>query len=594
MEDNNLERERLEFEKQKLEFEKQKFEHEKKNKEHYDGPSKFTLNAIIIYIASAVLFISIFLPWLGSRGSVGSFSLSMSANALATGFAFYIIPLALAASALVFFKKIKFASIPGGLALLVAFSAMFGIGSVSYSGYGASVSAGISFGPLVSALSSLVIIIASLMKEVQIGESINLKEVIVKYKKQLFFAYLIFSLLVYYAGYNLLGHIPLKNIFMLDVLAIICFTGIPLWGAHKLGYKNLKVLYISFLVFMVLNFIGDIYLYYAVGLGFINAFYVYFFIPFLIIAILSDLEIQYAYKEKVNSLLKKFTPKTTLIVLLSPILFFVIYHLLINRSVPKDDENPFWANHQILEGNWYFTDKDSSAVYFLDVKFSGSNLSSGSYFYLRDNHSLTDFFKPITTNKMSGTYNFTAHKWDSLMIPYINISLEPKKYNEPLVLPIKNEELEIDFKDGRLIVSFLKHNINSRTAYKDLNSPQTQNLITLIKGVKARKEQAHLLPSEFLGTWSHDANLEEFSCEYGFYISQRNNEIFLSSGTEWGGYNGKSKKVKEYYQVDFEQRSEGESWNAKILLKMAGENLYVSFSGQANDFQKMYRCSNSN
>jgi hypothetical protein len=145
------------------------------------------------------------------------------------------------------------------------------------------------------------------------------------------------------------------------------------------------------------------------------------------------------------------------------------------------------------------------------------------YFYLRDNHSLTDFFKPFSTNKMSGTYNFTAHKWDSLMIPYSNISLEPKKYNEPLVLPIKNEELEIDFKDGRLIVSFLKHNINSRTAYKDPNSPETQNLITLIRGVKERKEQAHLLPSEFLGSWSHDSNLEEFSCEYGFYIGLKEN-----------------------------------------------------------------------
>jgi hypothetical protein len=186
MEDNNLERERLEFEKQKLEFEKQKFEHEKKNKEpHHDGTSKISLNAIIIYIASAVLFISIFLPWLGSRGSVGSFSLSMSANALGTGFAFYIIPLSLAASALVFFKKIKFASIAGGLALLVAFSAIFGIGSVSYSGFGASASAGISFGPLVSALASLAIIFASLMKETRLGESINFKEIIVNYKKQL-------------------------------------------------------------------------------------------------------------------------------------------------------------------------------------------------------------------------------------------------------------------------------------------------------------------------------------------------------------------------------------------------------------------------
>jgi hypothetical protein len=118
---------------------------------------------------------------------------------------------------------------------------------------------------------------------------------------------------------------------------------------------------------MVLNFIGDIYLYYAVGLGFINAFYVYFFIPFLITAILSDLEIEYPYKEKVNSLLKKFTLKTTMIVLLSPILFFVIYHLLINRSVPKDDENDYYEEikKDIFNGKFKFLsyDDDNNIIY---------------------------------------------------------------------------------------------------------------------------------------------------------------------------------------------------------------------------------------
>jgi hypothetical protein len=47
-----------------------------------------------------------------------------------------------------------------------------------------------------------------------------------------------------------------------------------------------------------------------------------------------------------------------------------------------------------------------------------------------------------------------------------------------------------------------------------------------------------------------------------------------------------------YYLISFVQRSEGESWNAKILLKMVGDNLYVSFTGQEGDFQKIYRCPN--
>lgn len=494
MEENNLERERLEFEKQKLEFEKQKFEQEQNKKVHSNKPMSLslTLNALIIYIASAVLFVSIFLPWVSSSGSVGNFSLEMSANALGTGFAFYIIPLAIASALLVLLKKTKFASIPGALALLTAFSALFGIGSVSYSGFGASASAGLSFGPVVSALASIVIIAASLIKEMKLGESINFKEIIILYKKQLYFAYLVFSLIIYAAGYNLLGHIPFTDEFIIDILAIFCFTGIPLIGAHKLRYKHLKMLYISFMIFMVLNLFGDFQLYYSVGIGFVNYFYVFLFIPLLIGSILSDLHIEYAYKEKVNSILKKFTLKTTLIIFFSPIFFFVTYHLIINSSVPKDDENPFWENHKMLEGNWYFTDKDSSAVYFLDVKFNGFKSSNDRRFYLRSSHSLTDYFEPFSTNKMSGEYYFNAHRWDSLLIGNSNINLEPKKYDEPLVLPIKNEDLEIDFKDGQLIVSFLKQNIIERYAYKDSDSPETQNLVTLVKkSIERIKTAAH-------------------------------------------------------------------------------------------------------
>lgn len=491
MEETNLERERLEFEKQKLEFEKQKFEHQKKNI-NSEASSALSLNALIIYISSAVLVISIFLPWVSSSGSVGDVSLEMSSNALGTGFAFYIIPLALATAVIVLLKKTKFASIPGALALLTAFSALFGIGSVSYSGYGVSASVGLSFGPIVSVLASIAIIAASLIKEMKLGEPINFKEILIKNKKQLYFAYLVFSLIIYAAGYNLLGHIPFTDEFIIDILAIFCFTGIPLLGAHKLRYKHLKMLYISFMIFMVLNLFGDFQLYYSVGIGFVNYFYVFLFIPLLIGSILSDLHIEYAYKEKVNSILRKFTLKTTLIIFFSPIFFFVTYHLIINSSVPKDDENPFWENHKMLEGNWYFTDKDSSAVYFLDVKFSGYNLSSRGYFNLRGSHSLTNYFEPFSTNKMSGEYYFNAHRWDSLFIRNSNISLEPKKYNDPLVLPIKNEDLEIDFKDGQLIVSFLKQNIIERYAYKDSDSPETQNLVTLVKkSIERIKTAAH-------------------------------------------------------------------------------------------------------
>lgn len=499
MEENNLERERLEFEKQKLEFEKQKFELEKQKKVNSNKPISLslTLNGLIIYIASAVLFVSIFLPWVSSRGSVGAFSLEMSANALGTGFALYIIPLAIASALLVLLKKTKFASIPGALALLFASSALFGIGSVSYSGFGASASAGLSFGPVVSALASITIIVASLIKETELGhsfrfKSFSFKSIVLKYKKQLFFAFIVYSLIGYSVQYNLLGHIPLTDIFLANVFAIIWFAGIQVWGAHKLGYKKLKVLYSSFMLFLMLNVIGEIHDYYTVGLAFINGYYVYFFIPFFIISILTDLEINNIIRDKLSPLINRFTIKNVSIMLISPIAFFVLYHLVINRTIPEGDKNPFSKNHEILAGNWYFTDKDSSAVYFLNVKFNGFKTSHGRRFYLRSSHSLTDYFQPFSTNKMSGEYNFTAHRWDSLMIRNSNISLEPKKYDEQLVLPIKNEDLEIDFKDGKLIVSFLKQNIIARNAYKDIDSPETQNLVALVKKSQQRKKIAAL------------------------------------------------------------------------------------------------------
>lgn len=523
MEETNLERERLEFEKQKLEFEKQKFEHQKKNI-NSEASSALSLNALIIYISSAVLVISIFLPWVSSSGSGIGVSYEMSGNALGTGFAFYIIPLAIASALLVLLKKTKFASIPGALALLTAFSSLFGIGSVSYSGYGVSASAGLSFGPVVSALASITIIVASLIKETELGHSVSFKSIVLKYKKQLFFAFIVFSLIGYYVNYDLLGHIPLTDIFLVNVFAIIWFAGIQAWGAHKLGYKNLKVLYSSFMLFLVLNIIGEIHDYYTVGLAFINGYYVYFFIPFFIISILTDLEINNIIRDKLSPLIKRFTIKNVSIMLISPIAFFVLYHLVINRTIPEGDKNPFSKNHEILAGNWYFTDKDSSAVYFLDVKFNGFKSSNDRRFYLRSSHSLTDYFEPFSTNKMSGEYYFNAHRWDSLLIRNSNISLEPKKYDEPLVLPIKNEDLEIDFKDGQLIVSLLKDDIIARNAYKELKSPETQNLVTLVKKSIQRKiiaaQEAELAEQKANNKFDFEGVItDEIMGEYGTDIT---------------------------------------------------------------------------
>jgi len=115
--------------------------------------------------------------------------------------------------------------------------------------------------------------------------------------------------------------------------------------------------------------------------------------------------------------------------------------------------------------------------------------------------------------------------------------------------------------------------------------------VPIISGYTPIEPLASLeLPTDFYGEWSSFENLE--NCGFGFFIIEEDGNLSLSNGTEWGGYNSKSKKIKDYYQIDFIQSSEGESWESKILLKMVGDNLFVSFSGLEDDFQKMYRCPN--
>jgi hypothetical protein len=98
------------------------------------------------------------------------------------------------------------------------------------------------------------------------------------------------------------------------------------------------------------------------------------------------------------------------------------------------------------------------------------------------------------------------------------------------------------------------------------------------------------LPKEYFGEWSSESDLS--MCGFGFYIGtdESNVGIMLSNGTEWGGYNVKVSKSQNFYSLNFEIRSEGESAKATFLVKMEGQHLFVSQSGKTADFQKFYKC----
>lgn len=115
------------------------------------------------------------------------------------------------------------------------------------------------------------------------------------------------------------------------------------------------------------------------------------------------------------------------------------------------------------------------------------------------------------------------------------------------------------------------------------------------------KEETCTLPSDYFGNWTWDQELSEINCEWGFWLSKDNNRISFTSEMEVGGSNGKCRKVKDYYEVEYEGSDEMTAQDpnhipqkSKMLLKMVGKNLFVSLSGYENDFQKMYRCPNFN
>jgi hypothetical protein len=115
-----------------------------------------------------------------------------------------------------------------------------------------------------------------------------------------------------------------------------------------------------------------------------------------------------------------------------------------------------------------------------------------------------------------------------------------------------------------------------------------------------KKSPSCILPTNFFGNWVRDSDYTDISCDWGFKLYQDEDyKISFLYEMETGGKNGVCKKVNDYYEVEFtyfdEMTAQEENHvptKSKILLKIVGNNLYVSFSGKEIDFFKMYRCKN--
>lgn len=115
------------------------------------------------------------------------------------------------------------------------------------------------------------------------------------------------------------------------------------------------------------------------------------------------------------------------------------------------------------------------------------------------------------------------------------------------------------------------------------------------------KEKICMLPSNYFGNWTGDPELSDISCEWGFWLAVNNELISFTLEMEVSGSNGTCKKVKDFYEVEYEYSDEMTRQNpkhipkkSKMLLKLVDKNLFISLSGKENDFHMMYRCPNSN
>lgn len=242
-ENHELERERLELEKQKLEFEKEKFKHEmsvsKESKTTNSPILKGTnpLNKLGV-VFSAIMVVSVFLPWAGMETSGLGLSASFSASGIYSSQG--ILTLIGGILGVLFaFKRNKYDSVPGVLGALLSLSFILGLGKVSASYGGVSTSAGISFGPIVALIGSLGQIISCFLKSSinKDNSSSALKDFYVKHEQNILVVVAVICSLLFVL-------IEFSNVRgILEYLVFLGLASVPIFVFRKLDKHHLIKVY---------------------------------------------------------------------------------------------------------------------------------------------------------------------------------------------------------------------------------------------------------------------------------------------------------------------------------------------------------------
>jgi hypothetical protein len=394
-----LEKQKLELEKQKLDFEKSKFENKNSSsiknentEEHFinnisDDKTK-SLN-IISFIAAGVLAITPFLPWVESSASGFGFSFKSSANGFECGHGYYILIFAIAGIVLAYMKN-KFVFIPGVLALVDGLTVVTGIGSHSSSFMGASSRAGFAIGPILVIISSLVLIASPFIKGLPKssgGKSIDFKSIFIKYKYQLLVSLTALLILMpIWSDYRIYD-------FFEFVIALIFFSAAPILLLKYLKFEKTYRLFFALPIFYLVEFIGSLqnsgfgqqsqfFYNYNDSLRNATTWFNYVFYICVLSAFIIDI-IGQKKKEILPASIDKykfvFKPIVPLAALLIPFIAYFTYYATTRHQITDEEVKKFETTNSYFSGDWYFMNKDSSAIFKFQVYpvYSGQRYNTG-------------------------------------------------------------------------------------------------------------------------------------------------------------------------------------------------------------------------
>lgn len=249
-----------------------------------------------------------------------------------------------------------------------------------------------------------------------------------------------------------------------------------------------------------------------------------------------------------------------------------------------------------FEGSWTDVKKMGFIFEYDKYQYLGNTKFKGWYTVTGQNQKLNGPFQLASYGNYQG-----AEKIDSIWGNIANGNLDGEYNYIGVDEGFGVTEVIFQIEDGNIVSA--KYNYEregQKLSYQEEGSNLSNDINyyrSLSQGKRNESQESTLnssndLPNSFFGDWLRVGS--ELPCEVApsFSIWKRDNDVGLSSGTEFGGYDIKVTKKNDYYKLDFEKRSEGEAWQSTIHLKLINDNLHIAWDGKDGEWMKYTKCPN--